>query len=156
MARQSRRVKANRTVRDVSAGGVVYRRLDDRIEVALVGRLRPRLWALPKGAPNAREPLEQAALREVEEETGLQARLVSPLGEVEYWFILRGARHHKIVYFYLMEATGGDISRHDREYDVVQWFSMAEAPAKMSYANEARLVEKAGRILNERKADTEQ
>lgn len=139
-----------KTVQDVSAGGVVYRPASGRLEVALVGRLAPERWALPKGAPKQGEALELTALREVEEETGLQARLLAPLGEVEYWFVLRGVRHHKKVYFYLMEAVGGDVSRHDREYDVVQWFPIESARKAMSYASEARMVEQARRALEER------
>ncbi|MBI4495252.1 MAG: NUDIX hydrolase, partial [Chloroflexi bacterium] len=69
--------------------------------------------------------------------------------EVEYWFALRGVRHHKTVYFYLMEAIGGDTSRHDREYDVVQWFPIAEALARLTYANEAQMVEQAAQVLAE-------
>lgn len=140
-------MSSRKTVRDISAGGVAYRRTPDGIEVALVGRITPQLWALAKGAPNANEPLEQAALREVEEETGLHARLIAPLGEVEYWFVLRGVRHHKTVYFYLMEATGGDLSLHDHEYDVVEWFPIQRAVQVMSYPNEARLVEQASSTL---------
>lgn len=143
-------MSSRKSVRDVSAGGVVFRRTPAGVEVALVGRLAPRRWALPKGAPRKGEPLEQAALREVEEETGLQARLLSPLGEVNYWFVLRGVRHFKTVHFYLMEATGGDTSRHDREYDMVEWFPIRDAPAVMSYANEARIVEQAAQLLESR------
>jgi 8-oxo-dGTP pyrophosphatase MutT (NUDIX family) len=137
-------------VRDVSAGGVVFRQTPEGVEVALVGRITPQRWALAKGAPHRDEPMEQAALREVEEETGLQARVITPLGEVEYWFVLRGVRHHTTVYFYLMEATGGDVSLHDHEYDLVEWFPIRRALEVMSYPNEARLVEKAAALLEAR------
>ena len=67
-------------VRDVSAGGVVYRQRDGVLQVALVGKITPPRWGLPKGGQQRGESLEQAALREVSEETGLQARLICPLG----------------------------------------------------------------------------
>ena len=132
-----------RTVRDVSAGGVIYRERNGEMEVALVGKLAPRRWALPKGGPQKGESLEQAAVREVTEETGLQARLICPLGEIDYWFRWAGRRHFKTVHFYLMEAIGGDVSQHDHEYDVVEWFTIPGARQNMSYRSEVDIVEKA-------------
>ena len=136
-----------KTVRDVSAGGVIYRQHDGRLEVALVGKLSPRRWSLPKGGLQRGETLEQAAVREVTEETGLQARLVCPLGEIEYWFRWAGRRHFKTVHFYLMEAIGGDVSQHDHEYDLVEWFSLEDARRQMSYPSEVGIVERAAATL---------
>jgi 8-oxo-dGTP pyrophosphatase MutT (NUDIX family) len=136
-------------VRDVSAGGVVYRRgAAGPVEVALVGRLRPRRWALPKGTPEVGETLEGTAVREVGEETGLQARIEQPLDQIQYWFVWGGVRHFKTVHFYLMEMTGGDTADHDAEYDVVEWFPIAEALRRLSYPNEARVVDKAQQVLS--------
>jgi 8-oxo-dGTP pyrophosphatase MutT (NUDIX family) len=133
----------------VSAGGVVYRRVAESSppQVALVGRLRPRRWALPKGTPVVGETLETTALREVAEETGLEVRIVQPLDQIQYWFIWGGVRHYKTVHFYLMEMTGGDTANHDHEYDVVEWFPLGEALRRLSYPNEARVVDKASRVL---------
>lgn len=136
-----------KTVRDVSAGGVAYRHTDDGIEVALVGRLDPERWALPKGMPSRGESIEHTAQREVTEETGLQVRLVCPLLDIDYWFVIRGIRHFKTVHFYLMEAIGGDTSLHDAEYDVVEWFPLAEAHRRLSYANERAVLERAEAAL---------
>ena len=132
-----------KTVRDFSAGGVVFRRTPDGIEVALVGRLDPERWALPKGTPARGESMEQAAVREASEETGLQVRLIRPLLDIDYWFILRGVRHFKTVHFYLMECIGGDTSLHDAEYDVVEWFPIAEAHRRLSYPNERNVLARA-------------
>jgi 8-oxo-dGTP pyrophosphatase MutT (NUDIX family) len=132
-----------RTVRDVSAGGVVYRLREGQLEVAVVGKISPKRWSLPKGGQHRGESLEQAALREVREETGLQARLISPLGAIDYWFRLGGRRHFKTVHFYLMEATGGDVSQHDHEYDVVEWFTVDRARQEMTYTSEIDMVERA-------------
>jgi 8-oxo-dGTP pyrophosphatase MutT (NUDIX family) len=136
-------------VRDVSAGGVVYRREanDGQIEVALVGRLRPKRWALPKGTPEVGETLEGTALREVGEETGLLARIEQPLDRIQYRFVWGGVRHFKTVHFYLMEMVGGDTANHDGEYDVVEWFPIGEALRRLSYPNEARVVDKAQQVL---------
>jgi 8-oxo-dGTP pyrophosphatase MutT (NUDIX family) len=136
-------------VRDVSAGGVVYRREppDGQIEVALVGRLRPKRWALPKGTPEVGETLEGTALREVGEETGLLVRIEQPLDRIQYRFVWGGVRHFKTVHFYLMEMVGGDTANHDGEYDVVEWFPIGEALRRLSYPNEARVVDKAQQVL---------
>jgi 8-oxo-dGTP pyrophosphatase MutT (NUDIX family) len=132
-----------KTVRDFSAGGVPYRDGPDGIVVALVGRLDPERWALPKGTPARGESMEQAAVREVTEETGLEVRLVRPLLDIDYWFVLRGVRHFKTVSFYLMEVVGGDTSLHDAEYDVVEWFPIGEAYRRLSYATERDVLARA-------------
>ena len=132
-----------RTAIATSAGGVVYRGRWPDVDVALCGRLATGLWGLPKGTPNRGEDLIETALREVREETGLDARVVAPLGEISYWFASRGVRYHKVVHFYLMEAVGGDVASHDREYDVVRWFSLAEALAHVSHENEAEVLRRA-------------
>jgi 8-oxo-dGTP pyrophosphatase MutT (NUDIX family) len=139
-------------VRDVSAGGIVYRDAENGggYEIALVGRIHPRRWALPKGTPVPGESLEATALREVNEETGLEVRIIEPLDEIQYWFVWAGVRHFKKVHFYLMEMTGGDPANHDHEYDVVEWVSLAEALRRLSYPNEARVAEKAQEVLGHR------
>jgi 8-oxo-dGTP pyrophosphatase MutT (NUDIX family) len=126
---------------------VVYRRSGSTIEVALVGRIRPQRWALPKGTPQAGETLETTALREVAEETGLEARIVNELDHIEYWFVWAGVRHFKTVHFYLMEMVGGDPANHDAEYDVVQWFPIEDALHALSYPNEARVADRASQLL---------
>ena len=147
----ARRGSADRgpLVRDVSAGGVVYRRgpTDGSFEVALVGRLRPKRWALPKGTPEVGETLEGTAVREVGEETGLLVRIEQPLDQIQYWFVWGGVRHFKTVHFYLMHVVGGDTANHDGEYDVVEWFPIGEALRRLSYPNEARVVDKAQQVL---------
>ena len=143
------------TVQTVSAGGVIFRRSTDTVgkagyEIVLVGQSRVGRWGLPKGAPATGETLEEAALREVREETGIEGRIVAPLGAIEYWFWGRGVRYHKMVHFHLMEALGGDLSRHDYEHDVVGWFTIPDAYQTMSYANEKEVVRRAEAILGRR------
>ena len=129
-----------RTAVATSAGGVVYRRRNGSFEIALVGRSRAGIWGLPKGTPQPGETREETALREVREETGLEVRLIEPLGSIDYWFIAEGTRFHKTVHYYLMEAIGGDISRHDLEYDLVAWFPIDKAVHRMTYPNERGMV----------------
>ena len=129
----------------VSAGGVVFRNNGDGAEVILCGKRKPRrLWALPKGTPETGETREQTALREVNEETGLQVRTQCFIDSIQYWFVRPndGVRCHKTVLYYLMDSVGGDTSLHDNEFDEVRWFSVEDALKTMSYGNEAEVVKK--------------
>ena len=153
------------TVRAFSAGGVVFRLvpLESRgnkdatdleglehhtsIEVALVGRSHPGIWALPKGTPRSGETFEQVALREVQEETGLEVRLITYIGSISYFFVRDKVRFQKQVRHYLFEAIGGDTALHDSEYDVVKWFSFPEAARRLTYQNEVNILNQAEEIL---------
>ncbi len=121
----------------------MYREGPGGTEVVLCGRTSQSLWALPKGTPEAGETREQTALREVSEETGLEVVIRKYIGDIEYSFFLPGGeRCHKTVYYYLMTHTGGDMSRHDSEFDDVQWFPAPNALETMTHQNEVRVVEK--------------
>lgn len=132
-----------RTVRDVSAGGVITRFNGHTLEVVLVGRARPERWSIPKGTPITGESLEETAIREVREETGLSVRILERLGDITYWFSARGVRHHKTVHFYLLDALGGRMEDHDWENDFVEWVPAEDALQRMSFASEIAIVEKA-------------
>ena len=138
--------------RATSAGGVVLRDGSSGRELVLGRRRRDRdgaTWSLPKGTPDGDETMEQTALREVEEETGLQVRIVKPVGPIEYWFVQKGTRIHKTVHYYLMEPVGGDLSLHDHELDEVRWVSVDDAPDLMSFSTERELVARALPLADE-------
>ncbi len=118
---------------------------DGRVEIVLCGRKSPLLWALPKGGPDVGETLEQTALREVREETGLEVAIQTSLGSIQYWFFSSqdGVRCHKTVHFYLMTPTGGDLSLHDLEFDLARWFPESEIFKAMTYTDEVAVVKKA-------------
>ena len=130
--------------RPVSAGGIVTRTGENGVEVLLCGRLSPALWALPKGTPDPGESHEETALREVGEETGLEVKALRFVDSIDYWFARPsdGVRCHKTVHYYLMRPTGGDTGLHDGEFDDVRWFPAGLALEKMTYGNEAEVVEK--------------
>ena len=167
---RSRDMERYRTIRAYSAGGVVFRlapqyslastyagdssgqdttNLDETVamEVALVGRTHPSIWALPKGTPRSGETIEQVAVREVREETGLEVRLIAYIGNVSYSFVRDQIRYYKQVRHFLLEAIGGDTSLHDHEYDVVRWFPLAEACRRLTYQNEAHILYQAEEVL---------
>ena len=142
-----------KTIEQISAGGIVFRKLDDRIDVALIARTSPRrriIWALPKGWVEPGETIPDAALREIREETGLTGRLVEPLGQIEYSFYSPedSARIQKTVHFFLVEFLSGDTADHDHEVDEARWWPLDAALAQMTYQSERQLMEKArGRLL---------
>ena len=133
--------------RAVSAGGIAYRRNNGAVEIVICGRDSDGVWGLPKGTPNEGESLEETAVREVCEETGLEVRIVDKVGVVEYWFARAGVRYHKWVHHYLLEATGGDTSKHDLEYDRVEWRPLEDALNTLTFRNEANMVEKARKMI---------
>ena len=135
-----------RTARAVSAGGLVLARPSPAAPVALVARRSPQgalQWTLPKGQPEPGETVEETALREVREETGLQVCLLAPLDTIDYWFVWAPAqtRYHKFVHYFLMLATGGDLAGHDHEVEQARWFDPEEAAAALTFANERRLLD---------------
>jgi 8-oxo-dGTP pyrophosphatase MutT (NUDIX family) len=134
-----------------SSGGVVYRIRDNKLETVICGRSVPRIWGLPKGTPKRSESREDTALREVNEETGLEVRLEDYIGSIEYWFACPdGVRCRKAVYYYLMSATGGDVSLHDHEFDDVRWVSAEEALRTLTYENEVKIVENALSLVSQK------
>ncbi len=138
--------------RAVSAGGVVYRVVAGKVETALCGRNDPIKWSLPKGTPDQGESLEQTALREVREETGLVADIEAPIGNINYWFVIpqEGTHCNKTVHFYLMAHRGGSTSNHDPEFDQVEWFDSETALKNLVYANEVKVMEQALSMIRER------
>lgn len=121
--------------------------MECRHEIVLVHRRRPRLWALPKGTPNAGETLEETALRETREETGLAVEIEAPIRAIQYFFVRGRTRFHKTVHFYLMRAVGGALEEHDHEFDEVGWFQLEEALELMTHATERMVVEEVAALV---------
>ena len=130
------------TKEQVSAGGIVFRRRDDLVEVALISVGEKSRWQLPKGLVGKGESPEEAALREVREEAGLEGELIAPVETVEYWYFggagRAGARvrFHKFVHFYLLRYARGRTSDHDHEVNEARWVEIGEAARMLAFKGE--------------------
>jgi ADP-ribose pyrophosphatase YjhB (NUDIX family) len=125
---------------------------NDRENAVLIGRLDRHgqlLWSLPKGHIEDGETVEQTAVREVKEETGISAHILQPLGSIDYWFVAERRRVHKTVHHFLLEAVGGELSDEDVEVTEVAWVPVTELEPKLAYADERKLVRKARALLAE-------
>ncbi|VTR75811.1 Putative mutator protein MutT4 [Cellulomonas hominis] len=140
-------------VEETSAGGLVVRQ-EAGVHVAAVIARRNRAgrleWCLPKGHLEGDETPEQAAVREIAEETGIVGRIVRGLGVIDYWFTGDDRRVHKMVHHYLLGAVGGELTVEgdpDGEAEDVAWVPVLELPARLAYPNERRLAETAHVVL---------
>ena len=131
--------------KQTSAGGVIFKKNDDSFQIILISVRNGQAWCLPKGIVDKGETTEEAALREVSEETGLTGRIIDKLGEINYWYYIKGEniKCRKTVHFYLMEYVSGDTAEHDFEVDEAGWFSLDAALEKVSYKGDRTMVEKA-------------
>lgn len=142
-----------RTVDEVSAGGLVLDHLDPDGQALLISRHDRRgrlIWSFPKGHLEAGETDREAAIREVAEETGIEARVVEPLGEIDFWFMADGKRIHKTVHHFLMVRTGGELCADDPEVESVEWVPISAVSARLAYSDERALLKKARSLLTDR------
>lgn len=143
------------TVEEVSAGGVVITPAQRGFDVAIIARYNRggRLeWCLPKGHPEGSETFEEAAVREVAEETGISGSILTTLGSIEYWFTVPSHRVHKTVHHFLLEAVGGELTIEndpDREAVDVAWVNLDELDRVLSFPNERRIVNLAKRVIRD-------
>ncbi|HBO83755.1 MAG: hypothetical protein A2073_07065 [Deltaproteobacteria bacterium GWC2_42_11] len=147
-----------KTERQISSGGVIFRRNppstpplekggEGGIEVALIAVKDSTVWCLPKGLVEKGENIARTAHREVKEETGLDGKIIKLIDNIHYFYSHKEPgetkRFFKIVYFFIMEYTHGDVKDHDSEVDDCQWFEIDEALKKVEYEDEKEILKKA-------------
>ena len=139
------------TFEQLSAGGVVYRKKDGTLEVIIVQVVPELRWQLPKGVIDDGETREQAALREVREEAGVDADIVEFLDTSEYWFTVQRdgepKRCHKFVHFFLMKYRGGDVSDHDHEVAEARWVAVDTAIDMFAFESDRAIVRRAAEVI---------
>ncbi|HOK23613.1 MAG TPA: NUDIX domain-containing protein [Candidatus Hydrothermia bacterium] len=132
---------------EVSAGGVVYKNTDNGRKYLMVAVKDGSIWTLPKGIVEKGEKTEAAALREVREEGGVEGKIETFLDKVELWFFQNEdgekVRHHKIVYYYLIEYVSGDPKGHDYEVSDARWFDENEVLNVANYEKDKMILKKA-------------
>jgi ADP-ribose pyrophosphatase YjhB (NUDIX family) len=133
-----------------SAGGVLYRMHSDICEVVMIATDGGRRWGLPKGHVRRGEPAEDAALREVAEETGLEGEIIQHLATIEYWFRAGPTRVHKYVDLFLMHYVGGEVIPQQSEVDDARWFDIDEALRKSSFKREYEVLERVRQLWEDR------
>lgn len=147
-----RRPKLAEAQEETSAGGLLLDRSEPELRAALIGKLDRRgrlMWSMPKGHIEPGETREQAAIREVHEETGLSGEIVAELGAVDYSFVSNGKRIHKTVHHFLLERIGGEISTEDAEVAAVELVPIAELADRLIYADERSLLHRVHELLEQ-------
>jgi len=145
------RAKYAKRVDEVSAGGLVVDKTGTK--GLLIGRLDPKdasherlLWSLPKGHIESGESPEEAAIREVAEETGIKSEITRSLGVIDFWFMASGKRIHKTVHHFLFTEVGGKLAPQVTAVDDVAWFPIDEIVSKLADPDERKLIAKSGKL----------
>ena len=145
--------------KEQSAGGIVFKthleggRKDSfKVEVLVCQHSGHHGWVFPKGFIGdkiAGESKEATALREVEEETGIIGKIIEPVTPITYWYEMDGEKHQKTVYYFLMEALGGDIKKHDWEMENVEWLPIDEVEGRLTYESDKTVFMGARKIIKQ-------
>jgi len=141
-----------KTETQTSAGGAAFRKTGSDLSVALISTGNPPRWQLPKGLVDKGETPEQAAVREVREEAGVNARIDKLIDKVEYWYQSKRGheriRYHKFVYFYLMWYESGEVTDHDHEVNEAKWIPATDAISLLAFRSERAIVQSAVELID--------
>jgi len=145
------KIRYAKRVDEVSAGGLV---IDfSGTKGLLIGRFDQKdatreklLWSLPKGHIEEGETPEQAAIREVAEETGINSEISRELGVIDFWFMAGGKRIHKTVHHFLFKEVGGTLAPQESEVDEARWFPLEEIVSLLAYPDEKKLIARSGEL----------
>ena len=147
---------------EFSAGGIVYKKEKNKLLILVAQHSQHHGWVFPKGiigdkkeketksasAKGFGETKEEAAIREVEEETGIKGRITKSLTPVTYWYVFEKVKIKKTVYYFLMEYISGDIRNHDFEMEDVEWIPAEKVEDKLTYKSDRQVWQEAKELLN--------
>ncbi len=134
---------------EFSAGGIVYKKEEDKIFILVSQHSGHHGWVFPKGLIDKEkgEKKEEAAVREVREETGIEAEIETQLEPVSYWYVWEGEKIKKTVYYFIMRAVGGDISSHDSEMENVEWLPKDQVEGRLTYPSDKKVWKEAQKLI---------
>jgi 8-oxo-dGTP pyrophosphatase MutT (NUDIX family) len=124
---------------EFSAGGIVFKKEKDQIEILVSQHSQHLGWVFPKGLIGDRvkgEKKEETAVREVEEETGAIGEIIKQVTPVTYWYAWEGEKRKKTVYYFIMKFAGGDITKHDHEMSAVEWVPVNKVAERLTYRSD--------------------
>ena len=146
---------------EFSAGGIVLRKTQDfgsksqftkkKVEILLCQHSQHHGWVFPKGLIGDHikgEGKEETALREVEEETGVIAKIIKPVTPTTYWYNWENDKVRKTVYYFIMEYIDGDITKHDAEMENVEWLAPEEVEKRLTYASDKKVWEETRKLIS--------
>jgi 8-oxo-dGTP pyrophosphatase MutT (NUDIX family) len=135
---------------EFSAGGVVFKKDNGQLKILVSQHSQHHGWVFPKGiiGDNIKgENKEETAVREVKEETGIEAKILKPLNPVSYWYVFEGQKIKKTVYYYIMEYTGGDFKERDMEMEDVEWLNVEEVEKRLTYKSDKEVWQEARELI---------
>ncbi|MDD5415425.1 MAG: NUDIX hydrolase [Candidatus Daviesbacteria bacterium] len=131
--------------REFSAGGIVF---NEKGQVLLTKHSQNKHWSFPKGLIDPGQTSEEAAIREVKEEGGIEAEIIGKVGYSKYVYTLKGERIFKVVVYFLMKYVSGDIADHDFEVEESGWYEPEDALKQLTFSQDKELLKKALEIKN--------
>lgn len=135
---------------EFSAGGVVVKHENNTVLILLCQHSQHHGWVFPKGLigdTNEKESKEETAVREVKEECGVDGEIIKPLTPVTYWYQWEKEKRKKTVYYFLMNYTGGDTSRHDDEMENVEWLPLEKVEERLTYPSDKKSWQEARKLI---------
>lgn len=138
-------------INEFSAGGVVFKKVENEFKIVLCFQQKlsgAKVYCLPKGHIEKNEEPMKTALREVEEEAGITAKLIKPLSNITFFFTQNGKKIKKTVYFYLMECLDEHF-RPNLECEKIIWCNEEEAIKLNPYVSEKKIIKEAFQFLRD-------
>jgi 8-oxo-dGTP pyrophosphatase MutT (NUDIX family) len=126
---------------EFSAGGIVFKKEGQELLILISQHSQHLGWVFPKGLIGDKEHIkdekkEDTAVREVKEETGVDALILKQITPVTYWYVWEGEKRKKTVYYFIMKGIGGDITKHDNEMSAVEWISQDKVLERLTYKSD--------------------